>query len=55
LMDVDDVLKGAISALVNGEEAGLLLSWFEFVEREARGCPDLLEGIGRLRPFFGDA
>ena len=31
------------------EEAGLVLSWLEFVEREARGCPDLLEGLARLR------
>ena len=30
-------------------EAGLMLSWLEWVEVEARGCPELLEGIGRLR------
>ena len=30
------------------DEAGLVLSWLEFVEREAEEA-DLLEGIGRLR------
>ena len=30
-------------------EAELLLSWFEWVEMEVRGFPDLLEGICRLR------
>ena len=30
-------------------EAELLLSWFEWVEMEVRGFPDLLEGLCRLR------
>jgi len=30
-------------------EAELLLSWFEWVEVEAQGFPDLLEGLQRLR------
>ncbi len=30
-------------------EAELLLSWFEWVEVEALGCPALLEGLCRLR------
>ena len=30
-------------------EAEVLLSWFEWVEVEARGFPDLLEGLARLR------
>ena len=30
-------------------EAELLLSWFEWVEVEVRGFPDLLEGLCRLR------
>ena len=30
-------------------EAELLLSWFEWVEMEVLGFPDLLEGLCRLR------
>ena len=30
-------------------EAELLLSWFEWVEMEARGFPRLVEGLCRLR------
>jgi len=30
-------------------EAELLLSWFEWVEVEAQGFPDLLEGLCWLR------
>ena len=30
-------------------EAELLLSWFEWVEREVRGFPKVLEGLARLR------
>ena len=30
-------------------EAELLLSWCEWVEVEARGAPDMLEGLRRLR------
>ena len=36
-------------------EAELLLSIFEWVEMEARGFPDLLEGLCRLRGAGGEA
>jgi hypothetical protein len=34
---------------IERDEAELLLSWFEWVELEARGEPRLLEGLDRLR------
>ena len=61
--DRDDGSQGPIPARVPGDfvvdlleatgpmdrdEAGLVLSWLEFVEGEAEEA-DLLEGIGRLR------
>jgi hypothetical protein len=37
------------TGMMDRGEAELMLSWFEWVEVEAQGFPDLLEGLGRLR------
>ena len=37
-------LREATGPMGRGE-AGLMLTWFEWVEEEARGFPDLLEGL----------